>query len=215
MRKRILFVVLAVAILFMSSYALAAKPESPPGLSKEKNLKAPGQWKKTNDYENQRLFVNEIHSRIILKLEERGVFPPGIIRLVNNILLSLELATEVESEEKTKVEVTGEVNLSSEGNETLNLLVASFEGLEGKYELKLKVKKQDGNVTVERNTTEGNLTEAQQDLWNNLVDIVISLVEGAEGDDVELEIEIEHELEIEEEEVEEPEPEEVEPEEEE
>ena len=52
---------------------------------------------------------------------------------------------------------------------------------------------------------EGDLSPEQSDLWENLLDIVTSLVDEAEGDDVELEIEIEHELEIEEEELEEPE----------
>jgi hypothetical protein len=110
-----------------------------------------------------------------------------------------------ESEEKTKVEVTGEVELSEEGNYTLDQLVASFQGLEGKNELKLKVKKQGDVLSIERNEIEGELSEEQIALWNYLVDIVEILVGEALGDDVELEIEIEHEYEIEEEEIEEPE----------
>ncbi|GAG54905.1 unnamed protein product [marine sediment metagenome] len=46
MKMKILFIVLAVSIIIMSSYAMAIKPECPPGLSKEKNEKAPGHWKK-------------------------------------------------------------------------------------------------------------------------------------------------------------------------
>jgi len=109
-----------------------------------------------------------------------------------------------ESEEKTKKEVTGEVALSDEGNVILDQLVASFEGLEGKYELKLKVKKQGDVLSIERNEIADGLTDEQMALWDALVDIVESLVGEAEGDDVELEIEIEHEFEIEVEEIEEP-----------
>jgi hypothetical protein len=203
MRKTIIFAVLAVSMLIIGSFALAAKPDSPPGLSKEKNLKAPGHWKKTIEYESQRHSANEIHSRILLRLHERGVFPAGLMRLVEEFFLEFEMLESAESEEETKYEVSGEVGLDGEGQAILEDLLGTFEGLEGKYELKLKVKKQDGLVTVERNDIVGELTAAQQELWDNLVGIVQSLVSGAEGDDVELEIEIEHELEIEE-----PEPEE-------
>lgn len=209
MRKKILFAVLAVSILVTSSCVLAAKPESPPGLSKEKNDKAPGQLKKTNEYESQQHFVQTIHNNNLVKLQNRGVFPPGLMRLVNEFMLGLRLIEETESEEETKVEVTGEVVLSAEGNETIRQLVESLNGTEGKHELKLKIKKQNDTVTIERNETVGELTEDQQDLWNSLVDMVEILVGEALGDDVELEIEIEHELEIEEE-YEEPEPEEEE-----
>ncbi len=203
MRKKILFVLLAVSILIMSSYALAAKPESPPGLSKDKNVKAPGHWKKTEEFESQRHFVNEIHSRILLRLEQHGVFPPGLMRLVNEFMLAFGLMESAESEEKSKVEVSGEVVLSAEGNETIRQLVKSLNGTEGKHELKLKVKKQNNTVTIERNETVRELNETQQGLWNNLVNIVYNLVQNTVDDDVELEIEIEHELEIEEEELEE------------
>jgi len=208
MRKTTIFAVLTLSMLIISSFALAAKPESPPGLLKEKNEKAPGQWKKTTEYESQRHFVNNIHSMILSRLQERNVFPAGLIRLVEEFFLEFEMLETTESEEETKYEVSGEVNLDEEGQAILDELLGTFEGLEGKYELKLKVKKQDDIVTVERNDTEGELTETQQEIWNNLVYIVKSLVQEAEGDDVELEIEIEHELEIEEEELEEPEPEE-------
>ena len=208
MRKKFLFVILAVSILIMSSYALAAKPESPPGLSKDKNVKAPGHWKKTEEFESQRHFVNEIHSRILLRLEQHGVFPPGLMRLVNDFLSSLGLLESAESEEKSKVEVSGEVVPSEEVNETIIQLRALLNGTEGKQELKLKVKKQNDTVTIERNETVGALTEDQQNLWNSLVSIVEILVGTSEDDDVELEIEIEHELEIEEPEIEELEPEE-------
>jgi hypothetical protein len=210
MRKKIIFALLAVTMLLISSFAMAVKPESPHGLSKDKNIKAPGQWKKTIEFESQKHFVNEIHTRILSRMAERLVFPHGLMRLVSNFLLLIEQIDAVENEEKSKVEVTGDINLSAEGNETIRQLMESLNGTEGKQELKLKIKKQNGTVTIERNDTTGNLTEDQQILWNNLVDIVEILIKEAEGDDLELEIEIEHELEIEEE-VEEPEIENPEP----
>jgi hypothetical protein len=206
MRKRIFLVVFAVSIIIMSSYAMAVKPDSPPGLSKDKNLKAPGHWKKTGVYESQRHFVNEIHSRILSRLAVRFVFPPGLMRLVDDFLLEFGLMESAGSEEKSKVEVSGEVIPSEEINETIRQLRDSLNGTEGKHELKLKVKKVNETLSIERNETEGELTEDQQDLWNYLVGLVESLVGDAEGDDVELEIEIEHELEIEEEEIEDTEP---------
>jgi hypothetical protein len=159
MRKTIIFAVLAVSILIIGSFALAAKPDSPPGLSKEKNEKAPGHWKKTTEYESQRHFVNEIHSRILLRLQERGVLPAGLTRLVNEFILTFGLMESAESEEKSKVEVSGEVVLSAEGNETIRQLVESLNGTEGKHELKLKVKKQNDTVTIERNETSAGTME--------------------------------------------------------
>ena len=93
MRKKILFVVLALSIIIMSSYALAVKPASPPGLSKEKNVKAPGHWKKTMEFESQKHFVNEIHNRILLRLEQRGVFPSGLIKQVEESLPPVAIIT--------------------------------------------------------------------------------------------------------------------------
>ena len=87
MRKSYLFVIIAVSILIVSSYASAVKPDSPPGLSKEKNANAPGQFKKTMELESQKYFVNEIHSIISLRLDQQGVFPLGLIRQANEFLL--------------------------------------------------------------------------------------------------------------------------------
>jgi len=205
MRKTIIFAVLAVSMLIIGSFALAAKPDSPPGLSKEKNEKAPGHWKKTTEYESQRHFVNDIHSRILLKLEERGVFPAGLMRLVEEFFLEFGLLETAESEEETKCEVSGEVDLDAAGQAILDELLGTFEGLDGKYELKLKVKKQDGDISVERTIVGDELSPGQLELWDNLLENVTSLVTDADDDDIELEIEIEHELEIEVEEIEEPE----------
>jgi hypothetical protein len=79
MRIKILFVVLAVSILFMSSCAMAIIPESPPGLSKEKNVKAPGHWKKNTEFESQKHFVNEIHNVILFRKESEESLPPVAI----------------------------------------------------------------------------------------------------------------------------------------
>ena len=210
MRKIYLFVIMAVSILIASSYASAVKPDSPPGLSKEKNTNAPGQLKKTTEFESQKHFVNFIHNRILTRLADKGVFPPGLTRLVNEFMLAFGIMTSSENEEKSKVEISGEVTPSDEVNDTIKQLVDSLNGTDGKQELKLKVKKQNETLSIEKNETYGELTIEQQDLWNYLVDLVENLVGAAEGDDVELEIEIEHELEIEEE-IEEPEIEELEP----
>jgi len=86
-------------------------PDSPPGLLKDKNLKAPGHWKKTEEFESQRHFVYEIHNRTLSRLAERFVFPPGLMRLVNEFLLAFEQMEIAESEEKSKVEVSGEVKV--------------------------------------------------------------------------------------------------------
>jgi len=45
---------------------------------------------KNTEFESQKHFVNEIHSRILLRLEQREVFPSGLIRLVNEFLLEFE-----------------------------------------------------------------------------------------------------------------------------
>ena len=90
MRKEILLVIVALSILMMSSYAMAFKPDSPPGLSKEKNANAPGQFKKTIEFESQKHFVNEIHSIISSGLDQREVSPSGLIGQVNEFLLENE-----------------------------------------------------------------------------------------------------------------------------
>ncbi len=105
-----------------------------------------------------------------------------------------------ETKEETKVEFSGNVELSAEAQATLDELEASFAGVKGKAGLELKIKKQDGEVAVEKDKIEGTLTTEQQALWDSLKEQATILVESAEGDDLELEIEIEHELETEDEE---------------
>ena len=109
-----------------------------------------------------------------------------------------EFEVEEPKEEKNEVEVSGDVGLSEEAQTLLDSLVAAFEGVEGKAELKLKVKKEGNETTVEKEEIEGELTAEQQTLWEDLKAQVVALVEAAEGDDLELEIEIEHEVEAEE-----------------
>jgi hypothetical protein len=86
MRIKILFVVLAVSILLMSSCVMAIIIEIPPGLSKEKNVKAPGHWKKNTEFESQKHFVNEIHNVILLRKESEESLPPvAIITWTNQV----------------------------------------------------------------------------------------------------------------------------------
>jgi hypothetical protein len=208
MRKRILFVVLAVSILIMSSYAFAVKPDSPPGQIKDKDDKAPGQWKKTEEYESQRHFVHAVHMQILDRMQYRYITygkeynPIGLLRLVDEFLLALEqqLLEILESEPELKIEITGDIDLFdlSEVEGKIDEINATFE-CPGKFELKLKVKKQDNLTNIERNATEGALSEDQLLLWYDLVDIVKVLVNSTIGDDIELEIEIEYECEVEEE----------------
>ena len=99
MGKTIIFAVIAVSMLIIGSYALAVKPDSPPGLSQDKNEKAPGQWKKTTQYENQREFVRSIHMRILERLQDRNVNPFGLIKLIGELIAGLETAGEYEEDE--------------------------------------------------------------------------------------------------------------------
>ena len=80
MKIKILLVVLVISIIIMGSSAIAVKPETLSGLLEEKNLKAPGQWKKNTEFESQKHFVNEIHSEILIRLEQSGVLSSGLIR---------------------------------------------------------------------------------------------------------------------------------------
>ena len=122
--------------------------------------------------------------------------------ILKQILREIKATAEGEvEEEETKVEVSGDVELSSETQATLDSLVASFKGVEGKIELKLKIKKKDNITEIEKDEVEGTLalTDEQNTLWEQLKEQAFADVEAAEGDDIEIEIEIEHELKIEEE----------------
>jgi hypothetical protein len=79
MKKKILFIVLVVSILAMSSYSMAVKLDIPPGLSRQKNEKIPGQWKKNTEFDSQKDFINEIHNKILDRLEQNEIFPLGLI----------------------------------------------------------------------------------------------------------------------------------------
>ena len=106
----------------------------------------------------------------------------------------------------TKVKVGGNVEISSETRAVLDNLAASFEGVEGKVELKLEIKKRNNTLKDENGSraaeiveekVEGVLTDFQKELWEQLKEKALSDVEDNEGSDLELEIEIEHEIEIE------------------
>ena len=91
MRKRIFLVIFAMSIIIMSSYAMAFKPDNNPGLSKEKNENAPGQFKKIMEFECQKYFLNEIHSRIILRFDQVEVSPKGLLEKVEESIEPIEL----------------------------------------------------------------------------------------------------------------------------
>ena len=85
-------VIVVAALILLTSLTVIAKPDTAPGQlkeknkkekgSKEQNLEAPGQWKKTNEYENQKEFVFDVHIRIWERLQLMGVTPPGLERLL-------------------------------------------------------------------------------------------------------------------------------------
>ena len=93
MRKKILFIILAVSLLIMSSYAMAIKLDTPPGLSKDKNENAPGHWKKNTVLDSQNDFINEIHNNILIKLELNEVFPTGLIEPLEETLPPIAIIT--------------------------------------------------------------------------------------------------------------------------
>ena len=85
MNKPMLVAIMVLGILFMSSFTVMAKPETAPGLlkeKKEKNPDAPGQWKKTQEFANQSDFVFAVHWRIWERLQQKNVFPPGLMCLL-------------------------------------------------------------------------------------------------------------------------------------
>ena len=93
MRKKILFIILAVSLLIMSSYAMAIKLDTPPGLSKDKNENAPGHWKKNTVFDIQNDFINEVHNNILIRLEKNGVFPSGIIEPLEETVPPIAIIT--------------------------------------------------------------------------------------------------------------------------
>jgi hypothetical protein len=93
MRKKILFIILAVSLLIMSSYAMAIKLDTPPGLSKDKNENAPGHWKKNTVFASQNDFINEIHNNIFIRLELNEVFPSGLIEPLEETLPPIAIIT--------------------------------------------------------------------------------------------------------------------------
>lgn len=84
MRKTIYGVVFAAALI-VSSFTVIATPENAPG-------------QRRNSYESQREFVLSIHNNILERLQERGVNPVGLMRLVNIIISALDYGFESEEE---------------------------------------------------------------------------------------------------------------------
>jgi hypothetical protein len=93
MRIKILVIIFAVSIIIMSSCALAIKSESPLGLSKDKNENAPGHWKKNNEFESQKIFINEIHNRILLGFEQRDIIPQGLKQSIEESIPPVAIIT--------------------------------------------------------------------------------------------------------------------------
>jgi hypothetical protein len=85
MKKPMVVAIMVLGILLMSSFTVIANPVTAPGQlkeKKEKNPDAPGQWKKTQQYVNQSDFVFAVHWRIWERLQQKNVFPPGLMRLL-------------------------------------------------------------------------------------------------------------------------------------
>ena len=97
--------------------------------------------------------------------------------------------TETETEVRTK----GETALSPEAQATFDALIASFEGVDGKIKLKLKVKKHNGEPKIEVKVKKGTLREEQLALRDSIIVQVIALVEAAEDEDAEIRLEFESE----------------------
>jgi len=95
MRKNILYAAVFVAALIMSSFTVVATSEN-----------APGQWKKNNEYANQREFVRSIHMRILEILQERNellgknVTPVGLLKIIGLLNIMNGRTTELETEEE-------------------------------------------------------------------------------------------------------------------
>ena len=105
MRRKFLIALIFSTMILSSSLVIATPKEIPPGQLKEKN--APGQWKKTIEYANQREFVNAVHQRIWERMQERNelrilagkenlVNPIGLLKLLNLITAETELEGEEE-----------------------------------------------------------------------------------------------------------------------
>ncbi len=104
MRKTMLYAVVFASILILGSFIVVAKNEN-----------APGQWKQTNEYANQREFVRSIHMRIWEKLQERNVNPLGLMKLIGEWMTELETDEEYEDDELEDEE--GETEEESEEEE--------------------------------------------------------------------------------------------------
>lgn len=104
---------------------------------------------------------------------------------------SEDLEDETDEEDlsqESQVKVSGDVELSSEAQTALDSLAAS---LSSDVELSLKAEKKGGETKIE-SESEGSLTLEQQGLWTTLQNLVKSLMEEAEGDELKIEISIEN-----------------------
>jgi hypothetical protein len=100
--KKIVVYAFITTIIILCSVSVVAKKETAPGQIKVKNEDAPGQWKKINEYATQREYVQSIHWRNWLRISARGGSPPGLMKLVIDLLdliLSPDMLEESEGEE--------------------------------------------------------------------------------------------------------------------
>jgi chitodextrinase len=77
MKKVILYAVVFALIFIVSSFTTVANRDTAPG-------------QRRNNYESQREFVLSILSNIYERLQNRGVNPPGLLRVINRLLLGAE-----------------------------------------------------------------------------------------------------------------------------
>ncbi len=92
-----------------------------------------------------------------------------------------------ESDGGAEVSYEGTVNVSEEAQDLIDDVVASIEGGSGDIKLEITLE-EDGNETTDYEDVEGNLTEGQQDLWDDLKAELESLL----GDGDELTVRIEY-----------------------
>ncbi len=128
-------------------------------------------------------------------IKERNRFRFNSLELPENCTRTGSvIKCDVEGKQKLDVEVSGNVNLSSGAQSTLDELVASINNSQEELEIKIKIEK-DGNETeIESEVEEGTLTASQQVLFDSLAAQLTELIENEEGD-AKIEIKIEREFE--------------------
>ncbi len=102
---------------------------------------------------------------------------------------------EIEIGNETEVKISGDVEISTEVQATIDALLTSLKNVEGEIELRLQIEKEGNETLIEAEIEKGTLNQEQLALWETLQNQVQELIKSSEGN--KLEIEIQHELEIE------------------